>query len=266
MGLKPTVARYALADPGPQLTETILLAERVHRALVELSDGSAVFTGCDSSKRPLQGHRHAHIFCESIPCQGRESRGEITNISIYAPMGFDSREEEALQRLKEIYDDQGASMSLVLLGLGQPAELGSTSPLFSRSRSWISHTPFLPTRHPKATRAGVPKVDSTGFQIGSPEHELLRLLGLAGFPEPDMIERVGHTRLGERDVPWDAFVRRRGADERRPAANGAGYGFRIVFAEAVQGPVAVGYGGHFGMGMFMIDRIENSEDESMKEA
>jgi len=72
--------------------------------------------------------------------------------------------------------------------------------------------------------------------------------------------------LGERDVPWDAFVRRRGADERRPAANGAGYGFRIVFAEAVQGPVAVGYGGHFGMGMFMIDRIENSEDESMKEA
>ena len=251
MALKPTVARYALAGPGPLLTQTILLTDRVHRALVELSDGSAVFTGCDSSKRPLQGHRHAHFFCESIPCQGRESRGEITNISIYAPMGFDSEDEAALQKLKEIYDDQGASTGLVLLGFARPADLVGISPLFSRSRSWISHTPFLPTRHPKATRAGVPKVDSTGFQIGSPEHELLRLLGLAGFPEPDMIERVSHTRLGKREVPWDAFVRRRGTDGRRPAANGKGYGFRIVFAEAVQGPVAVGYGGHFGMGGFV---------------
>lgn len=257
MALKPTVARYALAGPGPLLTQTILLTDRVHRALVELSDGSAVFTGCDELHRPLRGHEHAHIFCESNPRQGQQAGGEITEISIYAPMGFDSEDEAALQKLKEIYDDQGASTSLVLLGLGQPAELGSTSPLFSRSRSWISHTPFLPTRHPKATRAGVPKIDSTGFQIGSPEHELLRLLGLAGFPEPDMIERVGHTRLGEREVPWDAFVRRRGADERRPAANGAGYGFRIVFAEAVQGPVAVGYGGHFGMGGFEGDEAEN---------
>lgn len=252
--MKPTVARYALADQGnrPPLTETILLAERVHRALVELSDGSAVFTGCDSCKRPLQGHRHAHIFCESIPCQGKESRGEITEISIYAPMGFDSGDEKALQRLKEIYDHQGNSVDLVFLRSGLPEDFGraGASPLFARSRVWVSRTPFLPTRHPKATRAGVPKVDRTGFQVGSPEHELLRLLLLAGFPEPDMVERVGHTRLGERDVPWDAFVRRRGADERKPAGNGEGYGFRIVFPEAVQGPVAVGYGGHFGMGGF----------------
>ena len=83
------------------------------------------------------------------------------------------------------------------------------------------------------------KVDATGFQIGSTEHELLRLLGLAGFHEPDMIERVGFARLGKREVSWDAFVRRRAADGRRPAADGKGYGFRIVFAEAVQGPVAV---------------------------
>ncbi len=232
--------------PRPLLTQTILLAERVHRALVELSDGSAVFTGCDELHRPLRGHEHAHIFCESNPGGG----GEITNISIYAPRGFDSGEEEALERLAEIYDGQGASTSLVFLGFARPADLVGISPLFARSRVWLSHTPFLPTRHPKATRAGVPKFDCTGFQIGSPEHELLRLLGLAGFPEPDMMERVDHTRLGEREVPWDAFVRRREGDERRPAANGEGYGFRIVFPEAVQGPVAVGYGGHFGMGGF----------------
>jgi len=111
----------------------------------------------------------------------------------------------------------------------------------------------LPTRHPKRTRAGVPKVDATGFQIGSPEHELLRLLELAGFPEPETVEPVASTRLSGRDVPWHDFLRRREMDERRPAANGAGYGFRIEFPEPVQGPVAVGYASHFGMGGFVAD-------------
>jgi len=245
------VARYALADQSqrPLLTHTILLADRVHRALVELSDGSPVFTGCDELHRPLRGHEHAHILCESAPCQGGEWRGEITNISIYAPRGFDSGEKDALLRLAEIYDDRGCSTDLIFLGFARPVDLVSTSPLFALSRSWLSHTPFLPTRHPKATRAGVPKVDSTGLQIGSPEHELLRLLHLAGFPQPVAMERVGYARLGEREVPWDAFVRQREGDERGPA-NGEGYGFRIRFPEPVQGPVAVGYGEHFGMGGF----------------
>ncbi len=33
----------------------------------------------------------------------------------------------------------------------------------------------------------------------------LRLLHLAGFPQPVAMERVGYARLGEREVPWDAF-------------------------------------------------------------
>jgi CRISPR-associated protein Csb2 len=261
MPLKQTVARYALTGRNsPRLTETITLAETVHRALVELSDGSQVFTGCDSSHRPLQGHGHAHIFCESNPVLGLGGEGEITDITVYAPMGFGLREQEALQRLKEIYIDRESTVQLVLQGMGGPEDFGGTDlergrcPLLAKARSWVSRTPFLPTRHPKATRAGVPKVDATGFQIGSPEHELLRLLELAGFPEPESVEPVAGTHLGGWDVPWHAFLRRR--DERGPAANGAGYGFRIEFAEPVQGPVAVGYASHFGMGGFV-----NADDE-----
>ncbi|GEM_PF-2204517 len=69
--------------------------------------------------------------------------------------------------------------------------------------------------------AGVPKVDATSFQIGSPEYELLRRLELAGFPEPLEIEPVAGTRLGGCEVRWQEVLRQR--DERRPAANGAGY-------------------------------------------
>ena len=100
------------------------------------------------------------------------------------------------------------------------------------------------------TRAGVPKVDASGRQIGSPEHELVRLLGLAGFPEPVAVERVAGTVLGEREVAWREFVCRRNEGKGRRAAYDRGYGFRIEFAEDVRRPVAVGYGEHFGMGGF----------------
>jgi hypothetical protein len=34
------------------------MAERIHRALVDLSDFPAVFRGCNGSQQPLQGYRH----------------------------------------------------------------------------------------------------------------------------------------------------------------------------------------------------------------
>lgn len=97
------------------------------------------------------------------------------------------------------------------------------------------------------------KVDENGLQIGSPEHELRRLLELAGLPRPELVEPVAGTMLGGREVPWHAFLRRRERGEGRPAANGSWYGFRIEFAEAEQGPVVVGYLAHFGMGGFVGD-------------
>ena len=62
-----------------------------------------------------------------------------------------------------------------------------------------------------------------GMQIGGPEHELLRLLRLAEFPDPVDVEPVSCTSSGGRDVPWHEFLRRRERGEGKPAANGAGY-------------------------------------------
>lgn len=64
---KPKVARFFVSSQSPKLTSSLQLAERIHLALVRLSGGAEVFTGCDGSRRPLQGHCHAHIFCECNP-------------------------------------------------------------------------------------------------------------------------------------------------------------------------------------------------------
>jgi len=264
----PIVARFSLDGQALRLTAALILGERIHLALVELSNGSSVFTGCDESGSSLKGHAHAFILSESNMALGRGRNGEITHVTVYAPAGFGSVEVSALEDLKEI-QGSGLYVQLNLLGLGSPEDFGGLnlergqSPLLAKSRTWVSRTPFIPTRHPKATRAGVPKVDASGLQIGSPEQDLRRLLKLGGFPAPVAVEPVASTKLGEQEVAWHVFLRRRETGEGKPAANGAGYGFRIEFPEPVQGPVAVGYGAHFGMGMFMSDNIENIDDESM---
>ena len=164
--MRPTIARFAVeSKQPPHLTETIILADRVHAALVSLSNGSSIFRGCDEQGKPLQGNRHAHVFCESNNGLGKATGGEITHITIYAPMGFDSENQRTLQDLKEIWSGDDIRVQLLLLGLGQPQDFGGLDlergqcPLLVKSRVWISRTPFVPTRHPKATRAGVPKVD-----------------------------------------------------------------------------------------------------------
>jgi len=260
----PSVARFSLngrtpspspsRTPSPRLTDAILLTERVHAALVELSDGSATFTGCDGEGRPLKGHAHAYILSESNRALGRGGGGEITHVTVYAPAGFGPLETSALEDLREVCGF-GLEAHLTLLGLGEPEDFGGTdanrgeSPLLAESRSWTSRTPFIPTRHPKATRAGAPKLDSTGLQIGSPEHELRRLLRLAGLPEPEAVEPVSFTSLAGQRTGWSSFRRARSSGNGRRAGS-CGYGFRIEFSEPVRGPVALGYGAHFGMGGF----------------
>lgn len=230
----------------PRLTSALLLAERIHLALVDLSNGSPIFTGCDSLRRPLQGHQHAYIFCDSDP---DSIRGEITGAIVYARMGFGQKDQEALQSLGRVWGPVDLEVNLALQGMGSREDFAEESPLLAWSRCWVSRTPFLPGRHAKRTRAGVPKVDARGLQIGGPEHELRRLLELAGLPEPLAIEPVAGTRLGGREVAWREFLRQRSGGG--PAKTG--YGFRIEFPEAVAGPVALGYAGHFGMGGFEAD-------------
>lgn len=271
---KRTVARFALAGPVlPRLTEAFTVADRVRRALMSQAGGSAVFSGHDQDDAKLLGHRHAFVLPES---NGRF--GHVSHVTIYAAMGFDDDALRALDRLRVLYDpdaeprrpQQGSEASpeharrhdlqLVLLGVGQPESFAGTdvragrSPLLASSCEWVSRTPFIPTRHPKATRAGVAKLDASGLQIGSPEHDLRRLLTELGATRGEAwapLEAVptAGTWLGGKAVSWSAFRThgRRGEGRR---ASAIGHGFRLRFAEPVRGPIAVGFGAHFGLGSF----------------
>jgi len=100
-------------------------------------------------------------------------------------------------------------------------------------------------------KTGVPKLDDNGLQIGSAEHELRRLLKLNSFPDPISVVPVTSTDLAGHKTRWLKFRRDRNHGNGRRASSGYGYGFRIIFPEPVSGPIALGYGAHFGLGLFV---------------
>ena len=247
----PTVARFAVASSvPPRLTQALSVSERIHKALTSRLV-APVFTGCDENKKPLsEGHRHVFIIPEA---NGRS--GAITHVTVCARMGFDESARIALEGVHKVWGYGGKDIQLILLGLGQPEDFsgmnrkaGQCSLLVS-SEHWISRTPFVPTRHPKVTRAGVPKCDLKGLQIGSPEHDLRRLIAESGLPEPAEVQPIGFTLLSGKITQWHKFgTRRHSGNGRRSQSHGFGYYLR--FPEFVSGPLALGFGAHFGLGVF----------------
>lgn len=255
-GALPQVARFAVTTRVPlRLTTGLLMAEKVHRHLVRLTEGrpAPVFTGQDAvSRAPLADHQHAHLFWEGW---GRPDGG-VTHLTIYAPMGFDDVACEVLRQLPTAGLHDLGDLRLALIGLGSAADFAGLRgeagqcPLLVESAVWRSVTPFVPTRLPKFTRAGAPRLDEvSGLQKGSPEHDLRRLVEAAGLPSLLAVEPVAAGRVGGAETPWHHFRTQRIHGE-GSRGRSAGHGFRLRFAAPVRGPLALGYAAHFGLGLF----------------
>lgn len=251
----PHVARFAVSsNVPPRFTHALPIAERVRQSLLsyynkkkregEALDAPAVFTGRDQNT-PRRDHQHAYILPEADP-----RSGAISHITIYAPMGFDARAQLALESLSRLWRRE-ATVNLVLIGMGDcehftgPSAIDSSCRLFGAAETWISHTPFVATRHAKPD-----KRDRHGRVIGSPEHDLVRLLEQAGFPTPAEVAPIPDTELGGAPVRWREFriQRKSGGGSRGPVG---GRGYKLRFPEPVSGPIALGYGAHFGLGTFV---------------
>ena len=258
----PKVARFAIvSDVPPSITQALSLGERFHRALVSRCP-LPVFTGCEPDGNPLSGHGHAYYLSEADP-----KRGTVKFLTLFARMGFNGEARRALEQLRQTWGFDGHSLQLILLGMGEPEDfaesatsMGNSVPLAS-AEEWISHTPFVPTRHLKTRKNGEPKLDERGLAIGSPEHELRRMLrqesdlrislGEPGFPEPIKVEAKATMKAGSRCIHWLQFQRNRKHGDGRHTTGNMGYGFRITFPSKVTGPIVLGYGAHFGLGLFV---------------
>ena len=234
--------------------QALSLGERFHQALcTKLRAPSPTLTGLDENGAPLAGNAHVYFMPEC------DKHGYVTHMTLHAPGGFDDAACRAFGQLRKVWGAEGFDVKIVLLATGQPDDFAHAAPYFERSKTWTSLTPFLPVRHPKSTRAGVRKLDPANhLQIGSPEHDCWRLMDTISnqlkcelpVVSVTLVQPAGARILqGLRDIPCLDFQLRRRTGNGTRAGN-RGYALRIEFSKEVSLPFGLGYGAHFGLGLF----------------
>ena len=248
---KITVARFAIASSVlPRITEAISVAERLHQTLAKRADKklcAPIFTGKDAQGVPLKDHQHTHIFCEL-----GDKRDTLGFITLYAPGGFNAEAQRVIEEVqrKPLWGHGGHDLDLILLGFGDQDTFDI--PLFATAKRWTSLTPFVSTRHAKHYADGRPKLDEEGWPIGSPAQDLRRLIKEASNTALKSISQPENkiTVRPQRTLRVLQFQTQRFQGEGRHGHQSAA-AFTLEFTEPVRGPLAFGYGSHFGLGLFV---------------
>ena len=245
----PTLARYTLSSNVlPRLTETVYVAEIARRYAQGYFGrrnnhaSSPVLSG-KSADRQIRTDNHQHAFY--LPTD-EDGDGKLDHLTVYAPEGLGIDELKCLSALNEIYAPGGSStIQLLLLGFGH-AEHFESLRLAATATRWRSTTPYIAVRHFK--ERGTKRDMFLREQLA--EVTLREELANRGLPEPLSVAPANNLIMtGGRSLNWRDFRQQRVFGDGRRGST-PGVGFEIEFAEPVSGPIALGYGCHFGLGLF----------------
>lgn len=237
--LRETTTLFALSrKPLPRMTEAVRIGEAVRGALLSVAGRSAVpraLSGHDANG-PASGH--AHAFFLAGPGSGG---GEIDHVIIHAAAGLDVEVLKLIDRLaaRELYWEPGPGWRVAFKGTCAPGD-AEASPLLGCSLVWESVTPYLHPWHRK--RKG---------RFGR-EDQLRREVALRGLPALTSVVKV--PSVVQSGQPRRALdfrrLRRKAPGRQPPQPDCSGALYRLEFAEPVTGPLALGFGCHFGLGTF----------------
>lgn len=238
----------------PYITRTLSQAELLHAELVsraarQSGHYSKVLSGCDEQGQPLTGpHRHAHILPLDL-----DRDGHLEHILIWALMGLDGNAQNAIRAARRTFTKGGVGpLKLALEAVGDLKDLRGLSeryrdeihallgPTEGASR-WISRTPFVPPRYLKPRGRN------------SLEGQIAAELFSRGLPAPAKVRRIDP--LESLRIRHFVRTRRRGP----PPPVDIGFAVEVQFDRPVQGPICLGYGSHFGLGLFAYEEIPVSE-------
>lgn len=257
----PVAARYALDRlPLPPVQEVLTVGEEARRAAMgrfgkrNQKAVSPILSG-RGEHGPLEGHGHAFY----LPSD-EDGDGRIDHLTVYAPAGLGEKEQEALAGLQEIpwgSREQEEARRLRAAFLGFLNETGferSGMPQAVPSRYFTSATPYVLTRYPKLYRDGSPKLDGQGRQVDGPEDQVQKEWEDRRRQDPELPRLVTVHRKPRLELPGGRYVRWLTFRTRRRRGNGRSSGFvvglTLEFEHPMGGPLALGYGCHFGLGQF----------------
>src|SRR5579884_464113 len=233
MPLTATTARYILiGKPLPRVEDTIRIGELFRRAV--MSAAKEIY-GEDAIPAFISGHelpkenRHRHAFY--LP-RDQNDDGRIDRLIFHLPDGMDKNTRRIAERLKRLWSRDGGEWQVVLETIGNEEAGGD---LLAEANEWESVTPYL---HPWYLKRG--------FEVAA---QIRRECTMRGMPEPVEFTRLDAIKVGDQSRRPIHFRRfREKHNLKQPDRQGSFW--RIRFAQPVKGPISLGFGCHFGLGLF----------------
>jgi CRISPR-associated protein Csb2 len=228
----------------PPLTHAIEIGEAIRAAIYKAAADSGLWPLPDAFHRD-DDSRHTHAFWFPEDADGD---GLVDHVLLFCDGGLPAGLIPLLAQDHELWLGRLGAWRLV------PDWMGRRAPgaLFGPSRLWFSRTAYVPARwrrrdrgirRPGATkRGGRPRPDITI------EEALAREIGDRGLLVPRGIELLADVGTEAHCVPAHAFVHT--TAQRQPPGDAVPVGAVLYFDAPVWGPLAFGFGCHFGLGLF----------------
>lgn len=232
---KLTTARFVLSGRLlPRIEDAVRIGECLRAALMSIGGRDGVMPAVLCGHDMPEGNRHEHAFFLSEDADGD---GRIDHMVVHASGGLDAKSRRILDRLTRLWNREGTEWLLMLENIvGADSENTlSTCQLLGQSAVWESVTPYL---HPWYVKKKFTVADQ--LQRECRERQLPAIVSV----EPCSTIRVS----GRERNPLHFRRARSKHGLRQPDTRGSFW--QIRFAQPLQGPLAIGFGCHFGLGLF----------------
>lgn len=252
------VLREAAGENGRRLGLKLSKTEDITRALrgALLSHAGenppAVLSGHDESGRPLERPHVAYLPLADIGSQ--YASGNLLGVAILLPKAIEAEERRAVLRAIGRFEQSGLRLTLGRAGVLELERVLDDDPRrtldpqwwMRPARRWGSVTPVALDRNPGNLHSNDPKEVAAAAR--NAEEIVMRACERIGLPAPRWVEII------RRSLFDAAPAARSYLPFPRKSANGNGFTrvcvhIEMCFEEPVAGPVVIGAGRYFGVGV-----------------
>lgn len=225
---------WRLEDERPPIEAALPLAVAARDAVHRLAeDSGSRYLANEFHGGSRAGPAHAHAFW--LP-QDEDDDGEVDHLLVFCAAGIPAEVLSLLARVSALPGRGRWRTRMVPVWMGTPAPGGPFGP----AHRWLGATPYVTPRW--QGKPGRPPREKD-----RPEQQLATELMRRGYPRPLSMTFHAARWAGERLAPATSFALSRTS---RPPPGDAVAAFpEIRFRTPVSGPLALGYGAHFGLGL-----------------
>lgn len=239
---------WGVEPDGPPLAQALAVGYALRAAALDAAAGLGLrLSDSLHDSWPDGGHRHAYWLSED-----RDRDGAIDHVVMFVESGISPTDARALRATAEF--SLGEQAFRLRAGRAGSRPKGG---LFGPATVWMAATPFV-TRLWRRTKTGKVRADFT------PAAQVVREIGeiedrhrKRRFPAPAGVAWMPAVQVGPALAAPGAFVLE--TEALRPNADAVAAFPVVTFPEPVEGPIALGYGAHFGLGLLVPADAEPGE-------